>query len=117
MSVCKAGPLWAGLLAAPLAWAVQLQVIYALTQWTCHSGSLVPLHATAAACLLIAAAGLGVAFRCWQAGGRRWPSDADEGLVARTRFMAALGLMAGGLFSLLIVVQWTAVLFLDPCPV
>ena len=33
------GPLWFGVLGAPAAWAVQLQIIYALTHTACHHNS------------------------------------------------------------------------------
>jgi hypothetical protein len=35
--------------------------------------------------------------------------------VARARLLASLGLLAGGLFDIVIVAQWIAVALLTPC--
>ena len=36
-------------------------------------------------------------------------------MLSRSRFMVVLGLLASAFFALVIVAQWTAHLFLDPC--
>lgn len=107
--------LWAGVLAGPLAWAVQLQAVYALAAPACGTGRLWPLHLTAAACLLVAAGGGWAAWRAWRAVGG-WPDPSDDPATGRTRLMAVLGMMTGVLFSLAIVAQWLAVFTLPPCP-
>lgn len=108
--------LWAGLLAGPVAWLVQLQAVYALAQQVCLGLGAWTLHAATLACLLPALGGCGLAWSGWGAAGRHWPSDADEGKLARVRFLSVLGLLTGALFSLLILAQWIAVWLLDPCP-
>ena len=47
--------LWVGLLAGPVAWAVQLQAAYAMAAWACDGGPAWPLHLTSLVCLLAAA--------------------------------------------------------------
>jgi hypothetical protein len=109
------GQLWVGLLAGPVAWAVQLQAVYALAAWAGDGGSLLPLHLVSLVCLLGAVAGWRLAWRSWRAVGG-WPSGGDEVAAGRTRLMSVLGLMTGTLFSLLIVAHWVAVAMLPPHP-
>lgn len=108
--------LWAGLLLAPAAWIVELELVYMMANWACLGLPLFSLHIAAGTCLLISLWGLVIAGRNWRASGSRLPSDEQDPVTARVRFMSVLGVMTGALFSLLIVAQWLAVVFLDPCP-
>ncbi len=108
--------LWAGLLAGPVAWFVQLVGVYALATWACRGGSMVVLHLASLACVLVGVGGVLLAWRHWMRV-RGWPSDWDEGVVARIRLLSMLGMLGGSLFSLVMVAQWTAVALLSPCPV
>src|SRR4051812_6294476 len=101
--------LWAGCLAGPVAWFLQLEATYALAQRACGARSRLALHLTAMACLLLVAAGSWAAWSGWGTVGREWPSGSDEGVIARARFLGALGLMACLLCAVVIVAQWTAV--------
>src|SRR4051794_1048378 len=105
--------LWAGLLAGPVAWVIELQAVYALAEWACKSGNMVPLHLTVLACLLVALAGVWISLS--HARPPR-PAGAADGGDARVRLMAALGMMTGGLFALVILAHWIAVMLLGPCP-
>src|SRR5688572_29373122 len=97
--------LWAGVIGAPLVWAADLQVRYALVPWACRTGHHGVLHALSL--LFLAAAGVAVllCWRDWRASGAVVPASTDGGLVARTRFLAALGLMTSALFLLVIVAE------------
>jgi hypothetical protein len=101
-------------LAGPLAWALGLNVGYALVLPACARGAVLPLHLVSVATLLLAAAGGLVAWREWRRIGGGTPDEAG-GTIARSRFMAVLGLLASAFFSLVIVAQWIASLTLDPC--
>lgn len=107
---------WVGLLGSPVSWLLQLQAIYSLTLWACDDGGRWPLHGAAMLGLVMATSSGMVAVRNWRLIGKGWPSDADEGRSARVRTMAALGMLSGALFSLVIVGQWLAIVMLNPCP-
>jgi len=105
--------LWAGLLAAPVAFLFNLQTMYILVTMTCRSAR--PwLQLSGAATLLLAVAGGVLAWRNWRRSGVSWPGQGGDAL-ARSRFMAALGLFASVLFSLVIIAQWMVTWVLGPC--
>ncbi|HEX2204586.1 MAG TPA: hypothetical protein VHG91_14840 [Longimicrobium sp.] len=106
--------LWFAVLAGPLAWMLGLNAGYALVRVACAKQEMLLLHAVSLATLLLALAGGFVAWREWGRAGREWPGEGG-GTLSRSRFMAALGLLASALFSLVIVAQWAASLFFDPC--
>src|SRR4051794_18788616 len=95
--------LWFALLAPPIAWAVDLQLRYALIQWACanHRGWLLtlfsaPLLILAAACVVV---------------GWRYANDDQP----RIRFMALGAVALGFAFSLAIVAGTLPDFFLRPC--
>jgi hypothetical protein len=95
---------WAGLVLGPGAWALNTQLGYALTSWICaHHVDLVPW--LAAGCALVALAGALVSLRVWRDGGRQ----------ASSRFIAAMSAAIATLFTLAILVQGAAGLFLHGC--
>jgi hypothetical protein len=102
---------WLGLLAGPVAWSVQLVLVYALSSWTCDGDTLAPLHVASAVCLLVAVAGGYFACRWWRSLGG-WPSDHDEAAAGSSRTMLVLGVMTGTLFSFVIIAQWLAAVVL-----
>jgi hypothetical protein len=106
--------LWFGVLAGPVAALVCLEVAYMAVPWACRTHAVLPLHLVPLLTGLLAlAAGL-VARRDWRATERGWPDD-SEGVLSRSRFMAALGVGLSAFSLLVIIGQWMAILFLDPC--
>ena len=106
--------LWAGLLLAPIAFLINLELAYALVPPACSSHNLLPVHLTHLACLLLTVIGLVTAWRTWKTVGAHWPGEAGDPL-ARSRFMAATGLLVSGMFVLVILAQWIPSFILDPC--
>lgn len=106
--------LWFAVLAGPLAWMLGLNAGYGFVRVACAKNTNLPIHLVSLATLLLALSGGWVAWREWKRTGRRWPGEAG-GPLARSEFMAAIGLMASALFSLGIVLQWVAALFFNPC--
>lgn len=106
--------LWFAVLGGPISWMLGLSLDYALVHPTCAGGSTLPLHAVTLATLVLSASAGVVAWREW---GRTGGRTLDDGATAlsRSRFMAAVGLLSAAYFSLIIVTQWSAKLFLDPC--
>ena len=103
--------LWLGLLAGPMAWALQLPLVYALAVWSCDHVGMAALHVVS---VLAIAAALGGGFASWR-NLRRLDSPADAGAGTR-RLMALLGLMTASLFGLVVLGSWLAVFLLSPCP-
>jgi hypothetical protein len=105
---------WFAVLGGALAWGIALGAQYGLVEVACGTGRMLPLHLASAVALLLALTALGVARRVWRAAGRQ-PADEGGGPLPRSRFMAALGLMASALFAFGIVAQWVGTVFLHPC--
>ncbi len=106
--------LWAGLLTAPLAFLLHLQVNYALVQQLCQSEHKRVLHLVTLVFLLIAAGGGLIAWRNWESSGRKWPMDAAT-VTERSRFMSIIGLLISALVILLLVAQLIPQFIYDPC--
>jgi hypothetical protein len=106
--------LWVGVLLPPLAWSVYLETVYLFSDYGCKNLNFFPNHLVSIAALIISLLGLAVAWSNWQKSGSTWP-DEGSGSVARSRFMSALGLLTGSLFSVLIFAQWLPTLLGVPC--
>jgi len=106
--------LWFGLLAAPVAFLLNLEIAYALVPTACSSGTSLMVHLVHVLCLLLALAGGLVAWRIWNAAGVEWPGE-QGGQIARTRFMAGSGVLGSALFALVILAQWIPTFVLSPC--
>jgi hypothetical protein len=106
--------LWTGLLLPPIAWSMQIEVVYLLSDYACKTQNFLPNHLASAVALIVSLAGLGIAWRNLKQAGDKWPSD-HAGPIPRSRFMAVLGLMSGALFSLVIIAQWLPTIVGVPC--
>jgi hypothetical protein len=108
------GTLWIGVLTGPLAALLQLQINYALVPRVCWSGREWELHLVSLLALAAtAAAGLN-SWRNWQKAGAAWEDDRG-GVLPRSRFMSAVGIMTSALLSLVVVAQWIAVFVYSTC--
>ena len=106
--------LWAGVLLAPTAFLLNLELGYLAVPATCTGGSPLVLHLIHGTCLLVAIAGAGIAWRSWRVAGAGWAGETG-GPTARSRFLAGLGLSGSVLFALTIAAQWIPTLVLHPC--
>jgi hypothetical protein len=106
--------LWAGLLLAPAAFLLNLEVAYALVPTACSSQNRLLLHLVHLVCLLMAGTGGVLAWHAWKARGETWPGD-EGGRTGRSRFMAGVGLLLSTLFVLVILAQWIPSFVLNPC--
>jgi hypothetical protein len=94
-------PLWAGILAGPIAWASDLGASYALVQWTCASQRVGVLHLISLLALMLT---MGGAVMSWMALQHTDHLATDAGQPrARARFMAVLGLSINALFAAAII--------------
>jgi len=107
--------LWAGVLGAPAAWGLQFEINYALVPWICGHGwrFLIPL--ISAIFIAIGIATFVLTWREWSKVRSAAQSDDQAGEHGREYFLAILGLMVSGLFTIVIVAQGLAVFFLNPC--
>src|SRR4051794_816891 len=107
---------WAAALAGPIAWFMDLEIIYALATHACTVGSRLSLHLATIGCLGAVVLAGATARVNWGYAGRRNPSDTDHGPEVQIAFLSLLGLMTASLFGVVIIAQWIAVITLDPCP-
>lgn len=115
-----------GLIGGPLAWFVQLSVSYGLAAEPCYSGpergfenhagaGIVILYV---ACLAVALAGALVSLRIWRR--TRSEKSGSTGDVfelgeGRTRFLALWGMLLGGGFAAVILLNGIALLGVPAC--
>jgi hypothetical protein len=107
-------PLWTGILAGPVAWALDLSISYAIVKWTCASQRETLLQAVAPAALMVVAIGAAVSYLALQQTASDTPTDGGEPRQ-RARFMAILGLTTSALFALTIVAGAIPSWVLDAC--
>jgi hypothetical protein len=113
-SVTSSSALWAGILAGPTAWALDLLVSYAFVKWTCLTHRHWLFNVFTLCALAIVAAGATLSWNGLQEFANAEPTDG--GLPPqRAKFMAILGLTACALFGLQIaaaaIPQWV----IDAC--
>ena len=103
---------WLGVALGPVAWAINLQAIYALTPHVCArpSSATIVLSVVMA---LIAAAGSLISLRAVRRDAAAEWSEAQGGRARN--FMAWLGVGSGLIFALVILNQLAAALMISPC--
>ena len=106
--------LWAGVLTAPLAFLLHLEVNYALVTQLCQSEHKLVLQLVTVLFVLVSAAGGLIAWRNWEAAGREWPGE-EATVSERSRFMAVVGLLVSALVVLALVWQLVPQFIFDPC--
>ncbi|RWA94566.1 MAG: hypothetical protein E5V92_02295 [Mesorhizobium sp.] len=111
MQAIRNGVSWAGFASGPTAWAVSLQLDYAISDWQCHAG----FRPTALFSLLAAAAVLAGIALSWRAL-RNVGFGISPPLHARTRrFLAGTSVGIGALFALAMLAQIAAGLIFSGC--
>lgn len=107
-------PLWAGILAGPVAWAFDLTTSYALVKWVCRSQNDVILQLITIVSLVVVISGATISWFALARTSEAVPTDG--GLPRqRARFMAIVGLTACALFGLQILAGAIPHWMLDAC--
>jgi hypothetical protein len=106
--------LWAGILTAPLAFLLHLEINYALVTQLCQSKHKISMHLVTLLFLLIAAGGGFIAWLNWREAGRKWPGEGGS-VTERSRFMSVVGLLISVLVILGLIAQWVPQFIFDPC--
>jgi hypothetical protein len=108
--------LWGALLAGPVVWLLQFQTNYTLVPVLCRSGARnIALHAVFVVALLLVASAALVAWGNFRAAGGTTEGEDRAGVVPRSRFMSALGLLVACMFFIVILAQWVASWVFGPC--
>ena len=107
-------PLWTGILAGPVAWALDLSISYALVKWTCANQRQLSLRFITPAALTLVAAGAVLSYFALQQTAGETPTDGGHPRQ-RARFMAMLGLAASALFAVAILASAIPRWVLDAC--
>ena len=105
---------WVGLLLAPAAFFVHLQVAYVLVPWACVVRGQIWVHLSAMIAIALALAG---AWAGWLAHARADNAQSNEGAgaVPRSRFLGVTGICSSALFALILIAQWAAGFVISPC--
>ena len=106
--------LWAGMLAGPIAWALQLEVSYMLVGTACSQDRKLMMHLVSLAALGLAGLGAALSLAAWRrlhAG----PMDEGDDRETRRRFMALAGLVLSLSFALVIIALEIPNWMLRPC--
>jgi|tagenome__1003787_1003787.scaffolds.fasta_scaffold18979646_2 hypothetical protein len=102
--------LWAGAVAAPIAWAVQFLIIYALVPHVCKVGASKSLHITSATFIVLGI--LAGILSWWNLGQKEHSFEEERESII---FMGRLGIMNSALFTLIMLAQVIPTFFIDPC--
>lgn len=102
--------LWIGAVGAPIAWAIQFLIIYALVPHVCKVGASKSLHITSAVFILL---GVSAGVLSWWNLGRKEHSFEEE--RESIIFMSRMGLMTSAMFTLIMLAQIIPTFFIDPC--
>ena len=102
-----------GLLLAPTAWFLDVQVSYALVKWACAHDQRGVIVAAGLGSLALIAASAAMSWSCWKK--VRSAADDSGGRIEDRSYMLALsGLGLSGFFALLVVTSM-ATRLLSPC--
>ena len=104
---------WIGLVAGPLAWALDEEISYALVGWSCQTGQRLATHGVSAAALLLIAAGTVLSWRDWRR--RSAAGNADNLPPDRARFLSLGGFLLCLLLGLVVLADTLAKFIFDPC--
>ena len=105
--------LWFAMLGGPAAGFFSILINYPAVDRACVTGNALVLHLLTIVFIVTAAlAGL-ASLRLRDRAGR-WPDNAG-GLLARSRFMATVGLFTSAIAIVAMVMQWIPVFFIGAC--
>ena len=104
---------WLGLVAGPLAWALDEEISYALAGWSCQAQRPLLTHFVSAAALALILAGAVLSWRDWRR--RSEVGTADNEPPSRARFLSLGGFFLCLLFGFAVAFDTVAKFYFDPC--
>jgi hypothetical protein len=105
--------LWLGMLGPPIVWLTQFEINYALAGVDPGGRGQNAIMVTSFVALACLAGLIALSWHHFRTAGDS-PLERFAGVIRRTRFMSFLGLLLGGLFSILTLAQGVAQFFLEP---
>jgi len=105
---------WVGMFLPAATFFTHLEVGYVLIPWSCVVRDALWVHVAGVASVVLAGIGTFAAWRTWMRAGRDEPGE-GPGALPRTRFLGAVGLGMGAIFTLILFMQWIAALFIGTC--
>jgi hypothetical protein len=106
--------LWAGVLAGPLAIALNQQLAYLVVTLNCSYGKTASVLPVMLLTLLIAGSGLFISWRNWRRTGRGW-DDGGGDVSSRSRFLSIVGVLFSGFSLLTLFAMWLPIVFYRRC--
>ena len=106
--------LWYAFLGAPVVWFIDLGFVYFWVSPSCVLRTSLPLYLIDGVALVLALFALLIGYNIWQDTGEELPGE-HATRTDRSRFMAVVGIMMSGLFSLIIAGHILATAILGPC--
>ena len=106
--------LWAGVLAPPILWMFQFQLLYMIVPWVCRNHHTWVMHMTSLVFVLLTLACGGLCCLEWSRLNARG-QDEEPGAVGRTHFLSLLGMAVCAMTATLIFAQGVAGFFINPC--
>jgi hypothetical protein len=114
----KVGPApvleWVGMLLPAATFFAHLQIGYVLVPYACTTHQDIWVHVAGVLSVVLSLIGTVAAWRTWARAGREEPGE-GPGAMPRTRFLGAVGLGMGAIFTLILIAQWIAVFFIGVC--
>lgn len=107
-------PLWTGILAGPIVWAIDLLASYAIVKWVCQTDNHAALNLISIASLAAVLAAAAISYMALTRTRNDVPTDGGRPRQ-RARFMAILGLVSCALFALQIIAGAIPHWVLDAC--
>jgi hypothetical protein len=107
-------PLWTGILAGPIVWAIVLLASYAMVKWVCQTDNHAALNLITIASLAVVLGAAAISYLALTHTRNDVPTDGGRPRQ-RARFMAILGLVSSALFALQIIAGAIPHWVLDAC--
>jgi protein-S-isoprenylcysteine O-methyltransferase Ste14 len=105
---------WVGLFLPALTFFAHLEIGYVLVPWACATGQDIWIRILGLLAVALASLGVLAAWRTWERA-RQQEREQPDRMRSRTRFMGEAGVGMGGIFTLILLVQWVAGFFLGSC--
>lgn len=105
--------LWFGMLGGPAAAFLNVGLSYQVVDRACVARSSIVIHLFMGTFVLLAAIAGVISWHFRTLAGS-WPDDAG-GVLARSRFMATVGLLTAAVSVVAILMQWIPVFFIGAC--
>ena len=105
---------WVGLLLPAVTFFAHLQIGYVLIPYACTTHQDIWVHVVGILAVVLSLVGNIAVWRTWMRAGREIPGE-GPGTLPRTRFLGAVGLGMGAIFTLILIAQWIAAWFIGTC--